>query len=76
MKQEFKEEGPKQWFAKIIIVFIIAWIGYEYGKTDNSRLYNPRNAVNGVDTIYYIDSLYKVKIQIDTAIELEGNYDL
>lgn len=59
-----------QWAAKALAVLFFGWLCYELGKTDNSRLYNPREAVNGIDTIYYVDSMFKVKIQIDTAIEL------
>ena len=59
-----------QWAAKALAILVFGWVCYELGKTDNSRLYNPRKAVNGIDTIYYVDSMFKVKIQIDTAIEL------
>lgn len=72
MVNETDKNWFNEWMAKLIIVVIVFWAGCQFGKIDNSRMYNPRKAKNGVDTIYYIDSMFKVKIQIDTAIELEN----
>lgn len=69
-KNEFSEL-----VAKFLILIIIFWAGCQVGKTDNSRLYNPRKAKDGIDTIYYIDSMFKVKIQIDTAIVVKDDDD-
>ena len=65
------KDGTNQMLSKLLIAVIIFWVGCQFGKTDSSRLYNPRKAKNGIDTIYYVDSMFKVKIQIDTAIELD-----
>jgi len=74
MKNEFKEGWFKEWLPKLIVALLTGCIGCQFGKTDNSRLYNPRKAINVVDTIYYIDSMYKVKTIIDTVIELQNDY--
>ena len=57
-----------------MVALLTGWIRCQFGKTDNSRLYNPRKAINVIDTIYYIDSMYKVKTIIDTVIELQNDY--
>lgn len=73
MKDESKQGGFSESVAKLLIAVLIFWVGYHLGETDNSRMYNPRKAKNGIDTIYYIDSMFKVKIQIDTAIEFRDD---
>ena len=57
-----------------MVALLTGWIRCQFGKTDNSRLYNPRKAINVIDTIYYIDSMYKIKTIIDTVIELQNDY--
>ncbi len=37
--------------------------------------YNPRSAVNGIDTIYTEDSMYKVRLSIDTVEAMEKYYE-
>ena len=74
MKNEFKEGWFKEWLPKLIVALLTGWIGCQFGKTDNSRLYKPRKAINVVDTICYIDSMYKVKTIVDTVIELQNDY--
>ena len=74
IEYEFKEEWFKEWLTTLGLALLIGWIRCQFGKTDNSRLYKPRKAINVVDTIYYIDSMYKVKIIIDTVIELQNDY--
>ena len=34
-----------------MVALLIGWIGCQFGKTNNSRLYNSRKTINVVDTI-------------------------
>ena len=57
-------------FIPLIIAAFVAWIGYETGKYMQKDTYNPRDAINNVDTFFYNDTAYKVRIYIDSVYEI------
>jgi len=75
MRNDVAETTIKQSFTNLIIGCILLWFGYEFGKSTNTRSYNPRNAIKNIDTIYYKDSIYKVRIYIDGVSFYEREYE-
>ena len=67
-------KGKESWDLFSFGVIILA-IGYALGQSTCKNYYNPRNAKNGIDTIYTKDSMYPVHISIDTAMEIEREYE-
>ncbi len=71
MQKESNDQNINRLVTPILIGCILLWTGYEWGKSNGSNTYNPRNAINGIDTIYHNDSIYKVQINIDQVLPVE-----
>ena len=42
----------------------IIWEVVDYVRNENPLKYNPRHAINGIDTVYASDSVYTIKVEI------------
>ena len=60
-------------FRPILIWVFGAVVGFYYGRYSMENSYNPRKAVrnNNIDTIYFIDTAYVVRIYIDSVFEVD-----
>ena len=57
------------------LIVIMLLFGFMIGRETNQHYYNPRGAVNNIDSIYTEDSVYKVTITIDSVYEVERDQE-
>lgn len=58
-----------------VIVCCLIFTNCSNSKKRHYYEYNPRSAINGKDTVYTDDSIFIIRVVVDSAIEKEKEYD-